>query len=207
MENRQYELMHTAAQQKITKADPAQLAAQTGLFWNGAAFEGKTLGIPIRISWPECKITPALELWHELTILQYIANTDGADLSGRFISMSEFSTGGLARGTSFDRENDRTIGCIGVHPVSAIQKAAEKLGGTEISDRADLAFLFCFLPKVPIKLSIWLADEEFPASGKVLFDAAADTTLKVEAAGTAAGILLSLMENSINNSLAGGAAP
>ncbi len=195
--NRQYELMRSAVRQKIVNADPVRQAALTGFHWNGTAFEAQTLGIPIQISFPECRITPALEMWHDLTILQYLANTEGTALTGNYIALGEFRSGGLARGTSFDRENDRIISRIGQHDPQAIRVAAAKLGGTELHEKSDLTFLFSFLPHIPVKFSLWLADEEFPASGKVLFDASAENDLQVEAAGTAAGIALMLLEKSL----------
>lgn len=66
--NRQFELMRSAARQKLEGADPVQLSVLTGLCWDGRTFDTETLGIPIRISWPECQISPALEMWHDLTI-------------------------------------------------------------------------------------------------------------------------------------------
>lgn len=195
--NRQYERMRSAARLKLKDKDPVQLSVLTGLRWNGTAFEAKTLGIPIRISWPECQISPMLDMWHDLTILQYLANTVGTALTGKYIALSEFRSGGLARGISFDRENDRIINRIGQHDPQAIRVAAAKLGGTELHEKSDLTFLFSFLPHIPVKFSLWLADEEFPASGKVLFDASAENDLQVEAAGTAAGIALMLLEKSL----------
>lgn len=195
--NRQYELMRSAARQKLKDADPVQLSALTGLQWNGSEFEAETFGTPIRISFPECHISPTLDMWHDLTILQYLANTEGTALTGNYIALGEFRSGGLARGTSFDRENDRIISRIGQHAPQAIRAAAAKLGGTELHENSDLTFLFPFLPHIPMKLILWLADEEFPASGKVLFDTSAETDLQVEAAGTAAGILLIILERTL----------
>ena len=195
--NRQFELMRSAARQKLEGADPVQLSVLTGLCWDGTIFDAETLGIPIRISWPECQISPALEMWHDLTILQYLANTKGTTLMGKFLALSEFRSGGLAKGTSFDRDNDRIISRIGLHDPQTIWEAAAKLGGTELHEKSDLSFLFSFLPHIPIKLNLWLPDEEFPASGKVLFDASAENDLQIEAAGTAAAICLSLLERVI----------
>ena len=195
--NRQFELMRSAARQKLEGADPVQLSLLTGLCWDGRTFDAETLGIPIRISWPECQISPVLEMWHELTILQYLANTKGTALIGKFLALSEFHSGGLAKGTSFDRDNDRMISRIGLHDPQAIREAAAKLGGTELHEKSDLSFLFSFLPHIPIKLNLWLPDEEFPASGKVLFGASAENDLQIEAAGTAAAICLSLLERVI----------
>ena len=186
--NRQFELMRSAARQKLEGADPVQLSVLTGLCWDGRTFDTETLGIPIRISWPECQISPALEMWHDLTILQYLANTKGTTLMGKFLALSEFRSGGLAKGTSFDRDNDRIISRIGLHDPQAIREAAAKLGGTELQEKSDLSFLFSFLPHIPIKFNLWLPDEEFSASGKILFDASAENDLQIEAAGTAAAI-------------------
>lgn len=197
--NRQYELMQDAARQKIQSADPNRIASMTGLHWNGSEFETKTLGIPIRISWPECRMVPSLNMWHDLTILQYLANTTGTELTGEFIALSAFSSGGLARGSSFDRENDRTISRLGKYPEQAIRDAAAKLGGRELNGNSDLTFVFSFLPHVPVKLNLWLEDEDFPASGKVLFDASAQQELQMEAAGTAAAACLSLLERILKN--------
>lgn len=195
--NRQYELMCSAARQKLKDKDPVQLSALTGLHWDGTAFEAKSLGSPIRISWPECQISPMLDMWHDLTILQYLANTKGTALTGKYIALSEFHSGGLARGTSFDRENDSVISRIGMYTPQEICEAVAKLGGIELHEKSDLTFLFSFLPSIPIKLNLWLADEDFPTSGNVLFDSSADQDLQVEAAGTASAILLAILEKTI----------
>ena len=92
--NRQFDLMRSAARQKLEGADPVQLSVLTGLCWDGTIFDAETLGIPIRISWPECQISPELEMWHDLTILQYLANTKGTMLVGKFLALSEFHSGG-----------------------------------------------------------------------------------------------------------------
>lgn len=193
--NRQFELMRSAARQKLEGADPVRLSVLTGLCWDGRTFDTETLGIPIRISWPECQISPALEMWLDLTILQYLANTKGTTLMGKFLALSEFHAGGLAKGTSFDRIMTvlRRIVCM----THRNPGSAAKLGGTELHEKSDLSFLFSFLPRIPIKFNLWLPDEEFPASGKVLFDASAENDLQIEAAGTAAAICLSLLERVI----------
>ncbi len=195
--NRQYAQMLCAAKEKLSGRDPAEVARAAGLLWNGRAIEADTLGIPIQIHWPDCKIVPQLDLWHSLTILQCLAGTKGTPLTGRFVSLSDFREGGLARGSSFDRENDRIIGKIGKSDAAAIRDAAAKLGGTVIQGKADMTIRFSFLPNFPLVLNLWLEDEDFPASGKVLLDAAIESAVQVEAAGTAAGILLAMLEEKL----------
>ncbi len=188
--NRQYLQMLQAAKEKLEALKPSEITRATGFTWDGESFKTSTLGIPIQIHWPDCGITPKLDMWHHLTILQYMAGASETPLTGRFISLSDFREGGLVRGSSFDRENDRIIGMIGKQDMAAIQKAAEKLGGIQIPEKSDISIRFSFLPKFPMVLNLWLEDAEFPASGKILLDAAAENILQVEAAGTAAGILL-----------------
>lgn len=192
--NLQYERMAQAAGQILQQRNPAQLAKLTGFHWDGRQLTAATLGIPIAISWSDLSITPRLDMWHELTILQYLANAAGTLPVGQFLSLSDFRVGGMVRGTSFDRENNRILERIGTLPVSSIREAAAKLGGSEFQGRADFNAVFSFLPHIPMQLNLWLEDEDFPASGKVLFDASAETDLQVEAAGTAASILLTLLE-------------
>lgn len=47
----------------------------------------------------------------------------------------------------------------------------------QIVSNADIAFLIPFLPRFPVTLKVWFADEEFPASGRLLLDASADRYL------------------------------
>lgn len=195
--NRQYAQLLCAAKEKLTRRDLAEIARAAGLLWNGRAFEADTLGIPIQIHWPDCEIVPRLDLWHHLTILQCLADAKETPLTDRFVSLSDFREGGLARGSSFDWENDRIIGVIGKNDAARIQKAAAKLGGTVIPGKADMSIRFSFLPNFPLVLNLWLEDEDFPASGKVLLDAAIESALQVEAAGTAAGILLATLEEKL----------
>lgn len=56
--NGQYKRMRAAAMQKLQNADPHRLSMLTGLHWNGTAFEAETLGISIRIFFPECRLVP-----------------------------------------------------------------------------------------------------------------------------------------------------
>ncbi len=195
--NRQYTQMLCAAKEKLSGRAPVEIARAAELLWNGRAFEAVTLGIPIQIHWPDCEIVLQPDLWHGLTILQYLAGAKGTPPAGRFVSLSDFREGGLVRGSSFDRENDRIIGRIGKNDTAAIQTAAAKLGGAVIQGKADMTIRFSFLPNFPLVLNLWLEDEDFPASGKVLLDAATESALPVEAAGTAAGVLLAMLEETL----------
>jgi len=52
--------------------------------------------------------------------------------------------------------------------------------GGKIVDGGDCAFEFFFFPRLPVRLILWLADEEFPARMTFLFDRSADQHFKLD---------------------------
>ena len=53
------------------------------------------------------------------------------------------------------------------------------LGG-KTADGGDSAFDFLFFPRLPVRLILWLADDEFPARMSFLFDRSANQHLKLD---------------------------
>lgn len=197
-ENRQYAEMFAAAAAKLANRQPGDIAGKANVRWEAdrRVFAFETLGQQVHIHWPDCAAGSPLEMWHHLTVLQYLSEADGSPLAERWISLREFREGGLIRGSSFDLENDRIVrGRLGQLSIEALAEAAARLGGVPVEGKADLSVRFSFMPNFPLALHLWLADEEFPAACKVLCNGAAEHYLKVEAAGTAAGILLRRLEN------------
>ena len=68
----------------------------------------------------------------------------------------------------------------------------------KIFSKADICAKFDFLPYYPLWLKIWLADDEFEASGKMLLSKSADHYLTVEDAVTVGGILMKHLRHSGN---------
>ncbi|MCQ2512474.1 MAG: DUF3786 domain-containing protein [Lachnospiraceae bacterium] len=194
MANRQYEEMLSAAKLKLKDRTPENLAEKGNLFYDREKQEFcfELFGTKTMVSYPDYVITPEPNMWLALTVLQYLDEADGTPLQEGRMSLSEFKEGGLIRGASFDRENDKIIRQVtaGKSP-EEIKQAILNNGGELMEGKADLCAKFSFLPNFPLYLNLWFADEEFPASCKVLFNPSAEHYLKVEAAGTIAGILLS----------------
>ena len=103
-----------------------------------------------------------------LSIIFYLLKAGDEQVSGEWISEKE-----LPGGTTFFR---------GPHalPVRLIEekfekdlepfcKACENLGGKPLS-MADASYSFQVLPKVPVAMLFWPADEEFDARARMLFD-------------------------------------
>lgn len=196
-ENRQFQEMLGAAEKKLEGMSAQEIAERGGLAFDAAKnmFSFESFGRRVQVSYPDLTLDCEVDMWMHLTILQYMAEADGHPLASEWISLSDFQVGGLVRGASFDRENDALIQRgIGKLDVETLRRVGRKMGAVEVSSKADLSLQFWFMPRFPYLLNLWFADEEFPASGKVLCDRAAEHYLKVEAAGTIAGLLLQELE-------------
>lgn len=196
-ENRQFQEMLGAAEKKLEGMSAQEIAERGGLAFDAAKnmFSFESFGRRVQVSYPDLTLDCEVDMWMHLTILQYMAEADGHPLASEWISLSDFQVGGLVRGASFDRENDALIQRgIGKLDVETLRRVGRKMGAVEVSSKADLSLQFWFMPRFPYLLNLWFADEEFPASGKVLCDRAAEHYLKVEAAGTIEGLLLQELE-------------
>lgn len=155
----------------------------------------RTLGEQIAVKIPDGELEPALENWHALVLLHYIINADGTRPTGRWMSFGDMKDG-LIRGTKFATTSDRWFSqFLKGKPVEEVGKACEAIGGMPTEGRGDVNVLLPFLPNFPALLSLWEADEDFAASGKLLLDSSADHYLSIEDAVTVGEILHKRIED------------
>jgi len=72
--------------------------------------------------------------------------------------------------------------------LDAFRAAAEAIGGRPLA-MGDAAYEFRALPRVPVTVVLWGADEEFPARARFLFDKAADRQLPLDALWVLSGVV------------------
>ena len=144
-----------------------------------------SMGEVVRIRLPDFVITQELDMWRHLTLLQYLDTADGTPLTGRGIALSEMR-GGLSRGLGFDKDIALMFS-RDMRDVSAdsFAHACQTLSGSIVPGKADVNAVIPYAPRFPVTIHFWCGDEEFPASGKALVDAAAEHYLTLEAAGGA----------------------
>ena len=107
---------------------------------------------------------------------------------------------GLIRGTKFDRTAEQKLEkLLQDKEPEKIQKACTSLGAEFTETKADLCAVFPVLPRYPVTLKIWFADEEFPASGKLFLQDHADHYLSVEYAVTVGEILLQKLSEAFSS--------
>ena len=191
-ENRAFAEMMKAARAWLSGKNPAEIAEKAGIAYNAETmrFSFDSLGEKAAVSYPDYRVEPEMNEWQQLVILHYMRLADGAPLTGRWMTMGEMRDG-LIRGGDFDRRCEHMIRSrLSRMPAEELEEKCRSLGGRILDSNADFTVQFDFLPRVPLLLKLWFADEEFPASGKLLLDQSADHYLLIEDAVTVGQLLM-----------------
>ena len=75
-------------------------------------------------------------------------------------------------------------------PPKELERRCGSLGAELLPSNADFCARFDFAPRYPVWLKVWFADEEFPASGRLLLDESAPRYLTIEDAVTVGSLIL-----------------
>jgi hypothetical protein len=115
----------------------------------------------------------------EALILYHLCTTDGAPLTGRWVSFRELPDGGFYH-QAFQGYTGHRIATHFGNDLARIRKAAQRAGGDQESV-GDAGYRFAGLPRVPMALVYWLGEDPFPPAAHILFDASAGHHLPVDA--------------------------
>ena len=203
--NPQYEAMLLPARERLKKYSIDEICRKGGLTYDKehSSFLLRSLNQDIHISYPDFVAAEDLEMWHHLTLLQYMDTADGTPLTGSWIGLTQMH-GGLARGHSFDVEVSKRAALDFSSTDSAtFMKACLALGGEILTDsahkKADVSSIIYYAPRFPVLVNFWEADDEFPASCKTLLDAHAEHYLTIEAAGGVCSTIISTLSPLISH--------
>ena len=194
--NRAFQEMLAAAKSWLAGRSPETLAERAGAKWDPGEklLSLQSLNQRLEVSTEDWSIRPQPEEWHHLILLHYLSIADGTQLSDEMISFGNLKDG-LIRGTKFDRMADLALArFLKDREPEQIKAVCRSLGAGFQDSNADLCAVFPFLPRYPVAVKIWFADEEFPASGKMLVSASADHYLTIEDAVTVGEVMLGKLE-------------
>lgn len=168
--------------------EPYDLANRTGAIYtptgdSGGEFKLALWGREVIFSFPDCTAKDALtgevlNTFDQTLVLYYFHLSDGAPQDGRWIAFSELPDGKFyaqAYEGYTGQELTKTFGS----DLQAFIEAAEKLGGRR-EFFGNIAYSYQVLPRLAIMVVCWLGDEDFPASYRILFDAAASHHLTTD---------------------------
>jgi hypothetical protein len=123
----------------------------------------------------------AVLITHRIVLAYYLLHGGRGEASGRFVPYRE-----LPGGQDFARSLSQIVETPLAQSFSGrledLNKAAMSLGASkpETEINADAVFTFEALPKLPLMLTFYDADEDFPAEAKVFYDLTAPNFLDME---------------------------
>jgi hypothetical protein len=158
-------------------ADPQLLAANTGASYDpdDGALCLMVWGRSVQLAHPGVAAKAAetgepLDPLTTLLLAYYFARADGTPASGNLIAFSELPDATFYA-QAFQGYTGAELARVFGDDIEAFGNAAASLAGRP-EPIADRAFSFPALPLVRVTVACWQGDEDFPASYRVLFDAA-----------------------------------
>jgi hypothetical protein len=165
---------------EIGNLDPCLLARNSGAKFRASSseagvFELKFWNQGIEISFPALsacipETREPLADFSLIMLLYYLSTCDGTPPAGKWVAFSELP-GGRFYSQAFQGYTGRELAKIFQNDLDGFSRAAEVLAGERGTRFGDAAFRFQALPYVPLMVTAWLGDEDFPPSFQILFDA------------------------------------
>jgi hypothetical protein len=173
---------------QIQKADPHRLAARTGAIYQAQAagqgrFQLAWWGRMIEVDFPAFTARDhesGVDLHtFDLTMLAYYFDlSDGTPMSGEWLAFNQLPDGMFYAQAFQGYTGNELLKAFG-NDADAFLEANQALDGRR-EFFGNLAFSYQVLPRVRIMVVCWLGDEDFPASYRILFDAAASHHLTTD---------------------------
>lgn len=147
-------------------ADPAEIAERTEAEFDGKAFHLHVLNKELVLSWPKADD----DGWRDkdkILFLHYLLEGRKVGPASGFMAYNEFPSGDLYDRNFRARCVNRLVGTFGTR-VDAFCAMCEKIGGHRI-EGSGIAYEVEFMKNLFLKMIIWEGDDEFPASGQMIF--------------------------------------
>ena len=168
--------------------DPALVAARCGASYLMLGPGRGELHVPLWgtvciLTWPELLgYDSRAEHLHDFqlaVLLYHLLAADGTPVSGKWVSFADLPDGRMYSTAFQGYSGDEVATVFGLDLVS-FRSACQLAGGMEMGF-SSASFAFQPLLRVPLLVTYWLGDEDFPSSCKVLFDESAGHYLPIDA--------------------------
>lgn len=172
----------------LRRKQTSQLAEFTGaVFEEQSPYQGEFRlpfwNLEIHITYPLFEMVDPhqmkLPLSVQALVLYYFVTANGAPLSNKWVSFADLPDGRMYAQAFQGYSGDEIVKIFGTD-MKTFQEACELADGQKM-EMADAAYAFRGLPRVPLLVSYWLGDEEFPSACKILFDSAVYNYLPIYA--------------------------
>ena len=119
--------------------------------------------------------------WSKIIIYDYIRRKGDKPLTGEWVTLGYFPNT-ASHVKAFQRSAEEKVAAAFNGDTDKLKAHSKALGGIETSGKmkADFVCSFNLLPRIPLYLCFWEADEEFQASCKLFLDSSAEACIDIE---------------------------
>ena len=118
------------------------------------------------------------DFYLQLAAVNYLIGAKDLPLIGKWTAGTQFPSGTLFFRGPHKMPTHKLEKAFG-RTQDGFASLSPSFGGKKV-DGGDCAFEFLFFPRLPVRLLLWLADEEFPARMVFLFDRSANQHLQLD---------------------------
>lgn len=179
--------------ENLQQADLQERCKKSGGIWSS---ESRVVEMPFlnrvyQISPPgfevHLKDDGQVPITDRILILHYLQTAAGISASGEWITFAQIPGGEIYLPVFRARSVDRLVRAFNGREETLVD-TARAIGGVK-AEYGDVSVKISAFPNVPVLLTLWRGDDEFPASGNLLFDATVTKYLPMEDVVVLAGII------------------
>lgn len=167
---------------KISAVDFPSSTARLGASLQGGQLVIKSLGKDFLVS-PDGSVVSACHVhsWITLPLLTYIVSCSGKRLSGKWIPFRELKDG-VSWGPLFADQFEKPLKQIADNNADLFETMIHVFSGRPESPpvNADIAIALQLLPRLPILICYWKAEDGIESSLRTLVDSTAEDNIEVE---------------------------
>jgi hypothetical protein len=176
--------------------DPGLIGARSGLSYltvgqDRGEFQIPFFGEEVTIKWPNLicynETNNELPSFIQALLLYYLSTADGAPLTGKWVSFADLPDGRTYNAAYQGYSGDELVKAFGFD-LAAFETACLKFGGRPV-EIGSASFVIQALPSLPMLVTYWLGDEDFPSSCKILFDSSATHYMPIDGCAIAGSML------------------
>ena len=149
---------------------------------DSAAITIKFMDKIVTINMPEFTFSvtapDTVDIWEKILILHYLANANTDALTGSLITYRQIKSGSVYFPT-FEKRSIIPFTKFFAENSDSLLEVSNHIDA-EKYDSGDMAIKIMAFPYVPLYFVLWNGDDEFPASGNILFDETIEKKLSAE---------------------------
>jgi len=194
-----YKKAFEIAKSDLEKANPKRIADQSGASLSYDQEGSVTLSLEflnkqLDIEWPSMRFSAAkdkkeIPIQQQVLILHYLQGCQGSKVEGQWVAYQEIPDGRFYLDAFVQRAKQPLLKAFGSTP-DLLPDLAKQLYDAQPFDHGDVSVVVRALPKIPVALLIWRADDEFPPEASILFDRSIQEILSAEDIAWLAGMIV-----------------